>query len=122
MDTQLRPCHILIAGGGVAGLTLALALEKHNISYTLLESYPNLIPKVGAGICLLPNGLRILDQLGCYEDLRGRVGANNVLEAVYVRDHHGTELHISHGWKERMEARYLSPSFHLFLSARTGLR
>ncbi|CEL09222.1 hypothetical protein ASPCAL12361 [Aspergillus calidoustus] len=106
MDTHLRPCHILVAGGGVAGLTLALALEKHNIPYTLLESYPNLIPKVGAGICLLPNGLRILDQLGCYEDLRGRVGANNVLEAVYVRDHHGTELHISDGWKERMEARW----------------
>ncbi|KAL2851998.1 hypothetical protein BJY01DRAFT_104381 [Aspergillus pseudoustus] len=102
----LRPCHVLIAGSGIAGLTLALMLETHGIAYTLLEAYPELVPKVGAGICLLPNGLRNLDQLGCYDDLRSRVGENNLLESIYVRDPQGKELHYSEGWIESMRARY----------------
>ncbi|KAL3461597.1 hypothetical protein BJX64DRAFT_260526 [Aspergillus heterothallicus] len=101
-----RPAHILIAGSGIAGLTLALMLETHGIAYTLLEAYAELVPRSGAGICLLPNGLRILDQLGCYEDLRGRVGEENMLETVSLRDPQGEELHFSEGWTERMANRW----------------
>ncbi|KAL2811036.1 hypothetical protein BJX63DRAFT_400266 [Aspergillus granulosus] len=102
----LRPCHVLIAGGGIAGLTLALVLETHGIPYTLLEAYPEIIPKTGAGICLLPNGLRILDQVGCYDDLRSRVGEDNLMENVYLRDEDGKALHYSDGWTERMVERW----------------
>lgn len=52
-----------IVGGGIAGLTLAKMLERLNISYTLWEAY-EITPPVGASIGLMPNGLRILDQLG----------------------------------------------------------
>lgn len=65
-----RPCKVIIAGGGVAGLSLALMLEKHGIDYLLLEAYPQVLATVGAGIALAPNGLRIIEQLGCYEDLQ----------------------------------------------------
>ncbi|KAE8419529.1 hypothetical protein BDV36DRAFT_282175 [Aspergillus pseudocaelatus] len=65
----LRPCKVLIVGGGIAGLALALMLENNAVDYVLLEAYPKIVTDVGAGICMMPNGLRILDQLGCYEDL-----------------------------------------------------
>lgn len=58
---------VVIVGGSVAGLSLANMLERFDIDYVLLEAYPALAPQVGASIGLLPNGLRILDQIGCYE-------------------------------------------------------
>lgn len=58
---------VIIVGGSVAGLSLANMLEKFDIDYVLLEAYPTLAPQVGASIGLLPNGLRILDQIGCCE-------------------------------------------------------
>ncbi|KAJ5715439.1 uncharacterized protein N7483_012620 [Penicillium malachiteum] len=67
--SPLRPCKVIISGGGVAGLTLAVALDKIGVDYQLLEAYPDIAPKVGGGICFLPNALTIFDQLGFYEDL-----------------------------------------------------
>ncbi|KAL0943432.1 FAD binding domain protein [Colletotrichum truncatum] len=61
---------VIIAGGSVSGLSLANMLEKFNIDYVLLEAYPEVAPQVGASIGLLPNGFRILDQIGCYEPIR----------------------------------------------------
>ncbi|KAB8237686.1 FAD/NAD(P)-binding domain-containing protein [Aspergillus alliaceus] len=60
---------VAIAGGGIAGVTLALMLEKLNISYILFEGRDTLESDRGAGIGLQPNGLRILDQLGLVEDI-----------------------------------------------------
>lgn len=61
---------VVIVGGSVAGLSLAKMLETVGIDFVLLEAYPSIAPQVGASIGLLGNGLRILDQLGCYEDIR----------------------------------------------------
>ncbi|KAF5003673.1 hypothetical protein FDECE_9783 [Fusarium decemcellulare] len=63
---------IIIVGGGVAGLTLALMLEKFDIDYILLEARKEFAPQVGASIGMMPNGLLILDQLGCYEDISAK--------------------------------------------------
>ncbi|OLN86855.1 FAD-dependent urate hydroxylase 4 [Colletotrichum chlorophyti] len=65
---------VVIVGGSVAGLSLANMLERLDIDYILLEAYPNIAPQVGASIGLLPNGFRILDQLGCYEPIRDIAG------------------------------------------------
>jgi 2-polyprenyl-6-methoxyphenol hydroxylase-like FAD-dependent oxidoreductase len=67
--TSLGAFKIIIAGGGIAGLTLANMLEKFDIDYLLLESHRKIAPAVGASIGLFPNGLRVLDQLGCYESI-----------------------------------------------------
>ncbi|KAB8215643.1 hypothetical protein BDV33DRAFT_208103 [Aspergillus novoparasiticus] len=64
-----KPFKVIIAGGSVAGLSLALMLEKNGIDFLVLEACPSIAPQVGASIGLLPNGLRILDQLGCYESV-----------------------------------------------------
>lgn len=63
---------IIIVGGGIAGLTLALMLEKFDIDYILLEARKEFAPQIGASIGMLPNGLLILDQLGCYEDISAK--------------------------------------------------
>uniref|UniRef100_A0A8H7K9I4 FAD-binding domain-containing protein n=1 Tax=Bionectria ochroleuca TaxID=29856 RepID=A0A8H7K9I4_BIOOC len=60
---------VAIIGAGVAGLALANMLEQANISYSVLESYRAIAPPGAASIGLMPNGLRILDQLGVYEKL-----------------------------------------------------
>lgn len=60
---------VAILGGGIAGLTLALILERLGISFTLWESHSTISPDIGAGIGLLPNGFRILDQLGLLDQI-----------------------------------------------------
>ncbi|KAK8030364.1 hypothetical protein PG990_000098 [Apiospora arundinis] len=64
-----KPFKVIIAGGGVAGLTLATMFEKFHIDYVLLEAHQEFTPQLGASIGLLANGLRILDQLGIYDRL-----------------------------------------------------
>ncbi|KDN69092.1 putative FAD binding domain-containing protein [Colletotrichum sublineola] len=64
-----KPFKVVIVGGGVAGLTLANMLQKFDIDFVVLESHGEVAPAVGASVGLLPNGLRILDQIGCFEPI-----------------------------------------------------
>ncbi|KAI9926177.1 hypothetical protein MW887_004640 [Aspergillus wentii] len=75
---------VIIAGGSIAGLSLALMLEKNGIDYVILEGYPSIAPQVGAGLGVLPNGLRVLDQLGCYEAVMEI--AEHPIDSFYMRD------------------------------------
>jgi len=59
----------IIAGAGITGLTLALALAKFGASVTVLERSPAL-SEFGAGLQVSPNARRILDRLGLDEALR----------------------------------------------------
>ncbi|WP_206665529.1 salicylate 1-monooxygenase [Jejubacter calystegiae] len=65
-QTMPRRTHlqVAIAGGGIAGVTLALALSRlPHISLSLYESAHG-FSEVGAGISIGPNAVRILDWLG----------------------------------------------------------
>ncbi|RZL93634.1 MAG: FAD-dependent oxidoreductase [Variovorax sp.] len=73
--------HILIAGGGIAGLTSALALARRRHRIDLLEQAVA-FAEVGAGIQLGPNVTRRLQSLGVWEALT-RVAARP--EALVVR-------------------------------------
>jgi 2-polyprenyl-6-methoxyphenol hydroxylase-like FAD-dependent oxidoreductase len=50
---------ILIVGGGVAGLTAAIALRQRGFTPELIEREPAW-QAVGAGIALQPNAMRLL--------------------------------------------------------------
>ncbi len=54
---------IYIAGAGIAGLTLALALARHGFSVVVLERQAHPSP-FGAGLQLGPNARLLLDRLG----------------------------------------------------------
>ncbi|RAL15283.1 FAD-dependent oxidoreductase [Aspergillus homomorphus CBS 101889] len=60
---------VIIVGGGLAGLTLASALEKANIDFVLLEARGRFDPQVGASIGLNAAAMRILDQLGAAKEI-----------------------------------------------------
>lgn len=61
--------HVVLAGGGVGGMTAALALLQRGVRVTVLEQARELT-EVGAGIQISPNGNRALDHLGVFEELR----------------------------------------------------
>lgn len=54
---------ILIVGGGIGGLTAALALERHGIPSQVIEQAAE-FKEIGAGIQLGPNVFWMLDRLG----------------------------------------------------------
>ncbi len=68
--TKLRtPPRVIIGGGSITGLCVALMLEKVGIDFVVLEAYDSITPEAGAGIVCNANGFRILDQLGAYDDV-----------------------------------------------------
>ncbi|NQZ77061.1 MAG: FAD-dependent oxidoreductase, partial [Ekhidna sp.] len=54
---------VAIVGGGITGLTTALALKKRGIQSTVYEQAHE-INEVGAGIWLQPNAMKVLEWLG----------------------------------------------------------
>lgn len=54
---------IYIAGAGIAGMTLALALAKFGATVIVLERNKR-VQEVGAGLQISPNARRVLNQLG----------------------------------------------------------
>lgn len=62
---------VIIVGGGIGGLTLALALDKVGIASTIYEATTT-IQEVGVGINVLPYAMRVLAGLGLEEELARR--------------------------------------------------
>ena len=61
----------IIVGGGIAGLTAAVALKHRGIGFEVHEAAPELKP-VGAGIGLGPNAMHVFRVLGIEEAVRAR--------------------------------------------------
>ncbi|GAA2527911.1 MULTISPECIES: FAD-dependent monooxygenase [Streptomyces] len=59
----------IVIGGGIGGLTAAVALHRRGVRVTVLERAGSLEP-VGAAISLAPNALRGLDVIGLGDDIR----------------------------------------------------
>jgi 2-polyprenyl-6-methoxyphenol hydroxylase-like FAD-dependent oxidoreductase len=60
---------VIIAGGGIGGLTTAIALSKAGIDFAVYERAPEL-REAGAGIALAANALNALDLLGIGDAIR----------------------------------------------------
>ena len=78
----------VIAGGGIGGLTAAIALSRRGIETEVYEAAPELKP-LGAGIWVPPNAMQIFDRLGMAEIIRG---AGQRIAAVEVRNAQGRVL------------------------------
>ncbi|MCC6461707.1 MAG: FAD-dependent monooxygenase [Saprospiraceae bacterium] len=79
---------ILLIGGGIGGLTTAIALKQRGIDYQIFEAAPELKP-VGAGIWMAPNALQELERLG----LAGAVKTQGwPLQEAHITDQKGRLL------------------------------
>ncbi|MGA5206091.1 FAD-dependent monooxygenase [Streptomyces variegatus] len=65
-----QPRRAVVIGGGIGGLTAAVALHRRGLHVTVLERARSLEP-VGAAISLAPNALRALDVIGLGDEIRG---------------------------------------------------
>ena len=72
---------MIIAGGGIGGLTASLALARCGFRVTVLEQAQRL-EEIGAGIQLSPNATRTLIGLGLDEALRPLAVAPNALRVM----------------------------------------
>jgi 2-polyprenyl-6-methoxyphenol hydroxylase-like FAD-dependent oxidoreductase len=59
---------VLIIGGGIGGLTLALSLHQAGIGCRVFEAAPE-VKALGVGVNLLPHGMRELTELGLQDKL-----------------------------------------------------
>jgi 2-polyprenyl-6-methoxyphenol hydroxylase-like FAD-dependent oxidoreductase len=75
---------IVVIGGGIAGLTFALALHARGMSCRVFESARQ-VKELGVGITLLPHGMRELRALGLEEKLRAVAIENE--ESVFFNRH-----------------------------------
>jgi 2-polyprenyl-6-methoxyphenol hydroxylase-like FAD-dependent oxidoreductase len=85
---------IAIVGGGIGGLTVALALKKFGFEAEVYEQAPALLD-VGAAIALWPNATRVLEQLDLGETIFAHGGE---MEEIRWLDRHGlliNRVHIS---------------------------
>ncbi|KAI1764489.1 FAD/NAD(P)-binding domain-containing protein [Hypoxylon sp. FL1150] len=59
---------VIIVGAGIAGLTIANALDKAGIDFLLLEKY-EIAPQLGASIAIVSHTARIFEQLGVWKPM-----------------------------------------------------
>ena len=79
---------IAIIGGGIGGLTTALALKQVGFEPEIFEQAPQMLD-VGAAIAIWPNALRILMRLGVGEEVLQHAG---VIEQIRWQDQSGKSL------------------------------
>jgi len=65
---------IMIIGGGVGGMTAALALQHFRIAVRVFEQ-AGALRKIGAGVTITPNAMHALDFLGIGKRIAGEAGA-----------------------------------------------
>jgi len=79
---------ILIAGGGIGGLTLAALLHRRGRECLVVERSPRFAP-VGAGLVIQPNAVRAL-RIGGIED--AILSRGSAMERMQIRDDRGRVL------------------------------
>lgn len=60
---MVHPLRVAVVGGGIGGLSAAIALQQAGLDVTVYEQAPAL-GEVGAGVGVAPNGLRMYEHLG----------------------------------------------------------
>ena len=105
MTASGRNERLLIAGGGIGGLTCAIALACRARPVQVLERAAS-FSEVGAGIQLGPNATRILQQFGVWDALKDTIV---IPESLKIRDGESGRLLSDMALGEQAERRYGAP-------------
>lgn len=100
---------VLIVGGGIGGLTAAIALRRAGFDVRVCEQAPEFRP-VGAGLQLSPNALKVLHRLGLAEGLRA---VAVIPESLDSRSWDTGEVIGSRMAGEAMLAAFSAPYYHV---------
>lgn len=79
---------IPIVGGGIGGLTLAIALQRKGFSVAVYEGAPAIQP-LGAGLGLAANAVKAFMEIGIADAV---LRAGKVLKVLRIKDHKGNVL------------------------------
>src|SRR5882724_10810239 len=81
--TSTKATDIVIVGGGIAGLALALGLHQRGLTSRVYEVAPE-VKEIGVGITILPHAMRELAALGLQDKLV-HAGVVNTESAFFNR-------------------------------------
>lgn len=79
---------IAIVGGGICGLTVAIALQRTGFPVTIYEGAPKIQP-LGAGLALAANAIKAFMDIGISNEV---LKAGKVLKVLRIKDHKGNVL------------------------------
>ena len=97
---------IAIVGGGIGGLTTALAMTQAGFAVTVYERAAQLVDQ-GAGITLAPNATRVLYHLGLGPDLEATAVTPPMTEYRHYRTGHVIMRMMTKDYREIYGAPYL---------------
>src|SRR5690348_8814177 len=78
---EQSPLKVLIVGGGIGGLMLAILLERMGINYLILEKTTSYKP-LGSYIMLISQVFSLFEQLGMLEEIESI--SKNIMSTVHL--------------------------------------
>ena len=90
-DSAAPPRRVLVIGAGTSGAAVTILLRRAGIGVDLIEVAPDGNTAVGSGITLQGNALRVLRELGVWEQVRREGYA---FDEVGITTSDGTVLHV----------------------------
>src|SRR4051812_3761288 len=77
-----------IVGGGIGGLTLAIAMQRKGYTVTVYENATQIKP-LGAGLALAANAVKALSAIGICEDVLTK---GKIIRKLLIKDQYGSIL------------------------------
>jgi len=103
---QWKDLQVLIVGGGIGGLTAALALARKGISSQVIEQAAA-FKEIGAGIQLGPNAFWMLDALGLTEPISAlAVFPNNLIMMDSITGEEVTRVPLGSAFRKKFHHPY----------------
>src|SRR5687767_3814889 len=84
----MNPGKLAIVGGGIGGLTLAIALQRKGFDVTVYEGAPEMKP-LGAGLGLAANAVNAFADIGIRDEI---IKAGKILKIIRIKNEYGQVL------------------------------
>lgn len=103
----MRTRKALVIGAGIAGPALAILLGHRGFDVSIFEARAETAKRVGGGLQIAPNGMRVLNELGLADEV---VRAGSIVQAMAYYAQTGEYLGCTN---ERMRERFGQPAVNI---------